>query len=64
MARRRGRPALDPTVRLVPLTVRLTPAAYDALAQRALRDRVSLPTLVRCSLEHVADRMRRGPSHE
>jgi hypothetical protein len=50
MTRRRGRPALDPNDRQVPLTIRVSSKQFDALCHKAHELRVSVPELVRRQL--------------
>jgi hypothetical protein len=50
LARRRGRPALDPARRAVEVHVSLTAQTYDALWKRATTARRSVPDQIRHEL--------------
>ena len=60
IAKRRGRPPLDPDGPSVNVHLRLTSKHYDALAARADRERSSLPEVIRRTLvRNLGDRNRR-----
>jgi predicted HicB family RNase H-like nuclease len=44
---RRGRPRVDPAVRLVPVSIRLTPKQHAILCKSAQQARVSLNEIIR-----------------
>lgn len=52
---RRGRPALAEGEPSTSVHVRLAPASYDRLFQRARREDVSIPALVRRTLDELLD---------
>ena len=47
MARKPGRPRVDPRYRSVPVCVTVPANQYDALYVRAQRERVSVPEVIR-----------------
>jgi hypothetical protein len=49
--RRRGRPPLDDADRSVPVHVKMPSRQYDDLYERAQRDRVSVPEVIRRALD-------------
>jgi hypothetical protein len=54
---KRGRPRLNPEVRMVPVSISLSPKQYDLLVKHAQHARLSLPEVIRRRLNKKTEKI-------